>query len=156
MQADTTAQAVRLLRLRPRLVSVSPPRLSIPHSTLTTRSSGCPAALRRPSRPARLHPGRRHPSAQEGARSSLLEVPVVAQRGAQTNSTTAAAGGAAVGLGAGVAATAAYSAPETPTIEEDPAGGGDLAATLAAALSARKGNMGDSDDEESDDGEWDD
>jgi hypothetical protein len=57
-----------------------------------------------------------------------------------------AGAGAAAGAGLGAAALAA---------DDDAAGGPDLASTLAAALSARKGNMGDSDDEAgSDDGEW--
>ncbi|CDZ96193.1 Actin regulatory protein (Wiskott-Aldrich syndrome protein) [Phaffia rhodozyma] len=58
---------------------------------------------------------------------------------------------AAVGAGAGVGAGAiSVAAPE-----DNSAGGGDLASALAAALSTRKGNMGDSDEEEESDDEWD-
>ncbi|KAI5478643.1 actin regulatory protein [Pseudohyphozyma bogoriensis] len=49
------------------------------------------------------------------------------------------------------------SAPPAPPVEESAgaaAGGGDLASALAAALSTRKGNMGDSDDEDESDDEW--
>ena len=53
--------------------------------------------------------------------------------------------GAAAGLGAGAAIGASSPSGDAPQ--------GDLAATLAAALSQRKGNMGDSDDEEEEDDE---
>ncbi|GAA6044967.1 hypothetical protein JCM8097_005665 [Rhodosporidiobolus ruineniae] len=64
----------------------------------------------------------------------------------------AAMGIAGAGVVGAAGAVAASSAPAPPA----PAGGeGDLASALAAALSQRKGNMGESDDEESDDEDWD-
>ena len=55
--------------------------------------------------------------------------------------------GAAVGGAAGAGAAAVG----TPMSEDAP----DLASSLAAALQKRKGNLGDSDEEEESDEEWD-
>ncbi|GAA5939254.1 Wiskott-Aldrich syndrome protein [Sporobolomyces koalae] len=57
--------------------------------------------------------------------------------------------------GAAAAGTAAAATATSGTAGGDDAGGGDLASALAAALSQRKGNMGDSDEEEESDDEWD-
>ncbi|CAO1620345.1 unnamed protein product [Jaminaea pallidilutea] len=71
------------------------------------------------------------------------------------SASTAAAAGAGAGVGMGAAA-AAGGADESMDDGADAsgAGGGDLASALAAALNQRKGNMGDSDDEEESDDEW--
>lgn len=53
--------------------------------------------------------------------------------------------------GGSIAATAATGAGASAAAEDTP----DLASSLAAALSRRKGDMGDSDEEAESDGEWD-
>ncbi|GAA5870967.1 hypothetical protein JCM1840_002741 [Sporobolomyces johnsonii] len=66
-----------------------------------------------------------------------------------------AALGVVAGAGAGAAAGAAATSAAAPDDGAAAGGGGDLASALAAALSQRKGNMGDSDEEDESDDEWD-
>ncbi|GAA5984649.1 hypothetical protein JCM10908_003440 [Rhodotorula pacifica] len=62
---------------------------------------------------------------------------------------------AAIGIvGVGVAGAATTAAVSSTADEPSAAGGGDLASALAAALSQRKGNMGESDEEEESDEDW--
>lgn len=73
--------------------------------------------------------------------------------GSGTPSRSVSAAGAGAGAAAGAGAGAALASGHD---DGDGAGGGDLASALAAALSQRKGNMGDSDEEGGDDSdeEW--
>ncbi|MCO5596206.1 hypothetical protein L7F22_050266 [Adiantum nelumboides] len=68
--------------------------------------------------------------------------------------TAAAAGGAAIGGAAGLAAAGASGASGTPDEGSGGDSGADLASALAAALSQRKENMGDSDEDAESDEEW--
>ncbi|POY74203.1 hypothetical protein BMF94_2777 [Rhodotorula taiwanensis] len=65
---------------------------------------------------------------------------------------------AAIGIaGAGVVGATSAAAAAAPSVDDSAGaagGGGDLASALAAALSQRKGNMGESDEEEESDEDW--